>query len=223
MRHVGLLLPGLLERRRQPVLRVLDLHHPQPARAGPSATIALACAHHRVGRVVVGQHEHAPGPLDQPAPAPRRPRRSWSAACRRARGCRPSRNARAAGRCRWLGVTIDTTSMPSARSRSRSAISAKRAVGPLRRDARARPPRRFDRSAVLEKHAGDQLVAIVHPGREPVHGADQRTLRRRRPCRAAARAPRRASHGRSPSARADWRPRRWRRRRSRRSCSRSPG
>ena len=62
---VGLLLARLLERRGQPVLRILDLDHAQPAEPavrhhGPGL------ADHGVGRVVVGQHEHPPGPLHQP-------------------------------------------------------------------------------------------------------------------------------------------------------------
>ena len=121
---VGLLLAGVLELGGQPVLGVLGLDHPDPCRAarrppsgapaGPSGS-RYSCGSARTRsptsrparRACVASFSVVVSGLSQMTWMPR------------------SRNALAAAKWTWFGVTIATASIPSLRRSSRLAISAK--------------------------------------------------------------------------------------------------
>ena len=145
---------------------------PGPSRIAPSspaATIVAGLPHHRVAGVVVRQREDAAGSRSTIRASSRASARSTVSGLSQMTLMPASRNASAAAKCRWFGVTIDDgvdavraaalLPAPSRRSRRRRA----RARG------RARPPRPAHRSGVRGEAAGDQLVA-ARPSGPPCGG-----------------------------------------------------
>ena len=176
--------PVCLERLGQPVLRVLDLHDADRARARPSATICPRLPHHRIAGVVVGQDEER-ARLSRPARASflrvgqRRGQRLVADHMDAALAGTPSRPAQ----CMWFGVTIATASMPSFRRASRArhvgevAVAARRGSRPSAApEARAfsgvelksaRPPARTGRRAARRCGARAPMKAPSPPPTMP--------------------------------------------------------
>ena len=85
-----------------------------------------------------------------------------------------SRKASATGACRWFGVTIATASMPSARAASAApSPRSRRRCGRREAERAARAQRLV---GLDDERAGDELVAVVEPRGDAVHGADEGAL-----------------------------------------------
>ena len=130
---------------------VLGLHDPQVGRARPPATIARACADHRVAGVVVRQHEHAarlPRPA-APAPAHRRGRGQRLVADHVDAGVEEGRGG---GQVQVVGRDdgdhVDAVGAARARAR---AISCEVAIGRARARRPSSAAEARERSGVLEK------------------------------------------------------------------------
>ena len=157
----------------EPVLRVLDLHHPElaeRARLDPLARLA----HHREARVVVGQAEHqarAPDRLDQVERV------------RDRGGHRLVADHVDAGLEEGLGGRVvdvvggddrHHVDRIGARHLLRGHLG-EAAIGALRPDPEL-GRRRFGALRIGAQRTRHQLVAVVEPRRDPMHRADERAL-----------------------------------------------
>ena len=173
VRQAACFCPVVLERRGQPVLRILGLDHPDPAELARRDPLARL-AHHRKAGVVVGQPEHeagAPHGLDQVE-------RVVEVGGQRlvADHVDPGLEERLRGRMVDVvrGHDRDRVDAVVARGLALGHLR-EAAVGALGRDAQL-GGRRFGPRRIGRQRARHQLVAVVEARRDPVHSTNERAL-----------------------------------------------